>query len=212
LLGSGVMAAAGEEPEVWVRYADGVSAVSTAGCRHVDHLREAIKKKFSRKLGEYDASDLIVSYVGDDGREVVLDPRRPIGDVPDDKELTVVVAAAAAVPAAPAAAAAPARECAPLAARRGRRRLCVCVCARLPHTRPTARRVAVRVAVRSWRRRCGGRRWWRCVAVRAPVLVWRSACLLLTACSRARVCLVAQVARAVLAAVVVENVSSAADV
>ena len=37
--------AAAEETEVWVRYEGGVSAVSTAACRHIDHLREAIKKK-----------------------------------------------------------------------------------------------------------------------------------------------------------------------
>ncbi len=106
---------AAEETEVWVRYEGGVSAVSTAACRHIHDLRKAIKNEFSRKLGEYDASDLIVSYAGDDGREVVLDPRLPIGDVPDDKELTVNLAAAA-------------RECpcrAPVVAA-----LCACVCAR----------------------------------------------------------------------------------
>jgi len=109
---------AAEGRKVWVRYEDGVTRVSTEGSEDVDDLREAIKKEFSRNLGEYDASDLTVSYVGDDGHEVKLDPRRPIGDVPDDKELTVivhssvtvVVAAAAAVPAAPAAAAAPAQR------------------------------------------------------------------------------------------------------
>ncbi len=104
---------------VWVKVKDGgvstFDKVPTKDCDDVADLREAIKKKFSRKLGEYDAADLIVSYAGDDGHEVVLDPRRPIGDVPDDKELTVNVALAA-------------RECpcrAPVVAA-----LCACVCAR----------------------------------------------------------------------------------
>ena len=54
--------AAADERKVWVRYGDGrPTKVATAGVADVDDLVKAIKKEFSRQLGEFDASDLTVS-------------------------------------------------------------------------------------------------------------------------------------------------------
>ena len=93
------MAAGGPRGKVWVAYGVGVDKVSTEGCDDVADLRDAIKQKFSRKLGEFDASDLIVSYNG-----LALEEDAPLSTLPGDagsnKANALVVTVAA-----------PAREC-----------------------------------------------------------------------------------------------------
>ena len=89
------MAAGGPRGKVWVAYGSGVDKVSTEGCDDVADLRKAIKKEFSRKLGEFDASDLIVSYNGEELRAGKRLAELPEGAGSDDGANALVVTVAA---------------------------------------------------------------------------------------------------------------------
>jgi hypothetical protein len=79
------------EPELWVTFDGAVDAVPTAECRHVAHLREAIKEKFKPLLDHVPAAYLVVSYIDERGDSRDLHPRDLIDDVPKEKELVVRV-------------------------------------------------------------------------------------------------------------------------
>ena len=127
--------------KVWVRFGDYADQVVAFDHDNVADLRKAIKKVFSRKLGGFDASDLIVWYAGAPlDEDVVLLTLGAVAGNSKLNALVVTVSPLEAVPAAVAAAAAPARECprrAPWSPLSVRARVCA------PPSHLRARRVAV---------------------------------------------------------------------